>query len=402
MDASVNRHRILYVWQAAYPWDVRVEKICASLVREGFEVELLARRGNEAEPRATESGFTIQRVGPGPEYRKLRALSLPVPGNPLWAHALRDRIKTFRPHLVIARDIPLALPTAAACRRARIPWVIDMAEHYPVAMRTWKKYQKNVLSRFAINQLHLPDRIERRSVALADGVLPVIEEMSDRLVHDYGCEKAKIVPVLNTPEKHRLPPRIEGARRAARFGYHGVVIQDRDLLTVIRGFDLAAAKHPDATLVIAGSGESDPDVKREVERARNGNRIELTGRFRPEQLPELYSAVDYGIVSWTVNDFTDNTIANKFFDYAAFGKPIIYAETRPMVRLMKSMKFGFGYSGGDPGSCAEAMHRLLEADYASLARSGRAAVEQEFNWDVDTKRMVSFLRSLIGQAAGGT
>ena len=36
--------RVLYVWQARYPWDVRVEKICNALKRNGIEVEILARR----------------------------------------------------------------------------------------------------------------------------------------------------------------------------------------------------------------------------------------------------------------------------------------------------------------------------------------------------------------------
>jgi len=168
---------------------------------------------------------------------------------------------------------------------------------------------------------------------------------------------------------------------------------------VIRGFDRVADTHPEARLTIAGSGESEGDVRRELETCRHPDRIELTGRFKPEQLPELYAAVDFGIVSWTVNEFTDNTIANKFFDYAAFGKPVVYAETQPMVRLMKSMRFGFGYRGGDPGSCADAMSRILQADYATLAQNGRAAVEREFNWEVDTRRMVEFLKGLIARAA---
>lgn len=311
--------------------------------------------------------------------------------------ALAERIRKFRPELVIARDIPLALPTATACRRARIPWVIDMAEHYPVAMRTWKKYQDNPITRFAINQLKVPDRVERRAVRLADGILPVIDEQKERLIRDYGCESSKIVPVLNTPESSRLPPQIARSRSGARFGYHGVVIQDRDLLTVIRGFDRVAETHPEARLTIAGSGESDADVRRELERCRHRDKVELTGRFKPEQLSQLYSAVDFGIVSWTVNEFTDNTIANKFFDYAAFGKPVVYAETQPMVRLMKSMQFGFGYRGGDAESCAAAMAKILEADYASLAQNGRRAVEREFNWEIDTRRMVEFLRGLIAR-----
>ena len=77
---------------------------------------------------------------------------------------------------------------------------------------------------------------------------------------------------------------------------------------------------------------------------------------------------------------------------------MIYAETLPMTRLMKSMKCGYGYRGGDPRSCAEAMLRLAAADYGQLARSGRHAVEEGFNWDVDARKLVGFIMGLMERA----
>lgn len=382
--------RALYVWQARYPWDVRVEKICAALKRNGIAVEILARRG-PGEPAYAPGEIPVHRVGP----ERPRALSLPAPGNPLWDLAIRTRVREFKPDLIIARDIPLALPAASAAKRAGIPMVIDMAEHYPEAMRTWKKYQSHALSRFLVNTLALPDRVERASVRRAAGILPVCEEQKTRLVRDYGCDPARIVPVLNTPERSRIPPSPSFARKGAVFGYQGVVIQDRDLLTVVRGFELAAAKNAEIRLIIAGSGESLDDVRGEASRCRHRDRISLTGPFKPSELERLYSEIDFGIASWKVNEFTNNTIANKFFDYAAFGKPILYTRTRPMERLMETMRCGVGFDGDQPESVAEAMLRLLEADYGRLARSGRAAVEREFNWDVDVERMVAFLDGLV-------
>ena len=184
------KKRILYVWQASYPWDVRVQKICRSLDEAGFSVEILARRGVGEPPNASDGAIGIARVGSPSPSPASRALWLPVPGNPIWSRAIRTRIRDFRPDLVIARDIPLALPVAAACGSWQIPWVIDMAEHYPVAMRTWKKYQANPIARLAINVLRMPDRVEKRAVRLSDGVITVIE-----------AEKGEVNPGL------RLRPR---------------------------------------------------------------------------------------------------------------------------------------------------------------------------------------------------
>jgi glycosyltransferase involved in cell wall biosynthesis len=388
--------KILYVWQAQYPWDVRVEKICGGLSRNGFEVEILARRG----PDEPISAFTpepekipIHRVGP----KAPRALSLPVPFNPLWERAIAERIRIFKPTLLIARDIPLALPSAKACARAGIPMVIDMAEHYPVAMRTWKKYQANFFSRFLINTLRLPDQIERASVNRSQGIATVCEEQKERLVKEYGFDPSRIIPILNTPEKLKVPrPRENPSpRKTAIFGYHGVVIQDRGLLTVIRGFDLAAEKNFEFRLVISGGGESFEDVQHEVARAKYRDRISLTGPFKPSETAKLYSEVDFGIVSWKVNEFTDNTIANKFFDYAAFGKPILYTRTKPMERLMKTMRCGVGFENENPNSVADGMLKLLDANYQELSKNGQASVHLEFNWEEDTQKLIRFLHETI-------
>jgi glycosyltransferase involved in cell wall biosynthesis len=384
--------KILYLWQAQYPWDVRVEKICNALQNNGFEVEILARQGKDEPAFAVTNApenIPIHRVGPpGP-------LSVPIPGNPIWSKAIQTRIRKFKPDLVIARDIPLALPAEKACKKANIPLVIDMAEHYPVAMRTWKKYQSRFYWRFLINTLRLPDQIEKRSVRRAQGIMTVCEEQKQRLVHDYGCDAERITAILNTPELSKIPTQTTSQRKRTLFGYHGVVIQDRDLITVIRGFDLAAESEPELRLVIYGGGESIDDIKNEIKRARFSERISVMGSFKPTELPRLYSEVDFGIVSWKVNEFTNNTIANKFFDYAAYGKPILYTRTRPMDALMKTMGFGIGFDKEDPVSASKAMKQLMNSPYDELSKRGRSAVEKEFNWSEDTKRMILFLREIL-------
>ncbi|HET6906500.1 MAG TPA: glycosyltransferase, partial [Rhodanobacteraceae bacterium] len=93
--------RVLYVWQDRYPWDIRVEKICAALQRHGCEVEIVARRGADEPERAECNGIAVHRVGP----RRPRAASLPLPGNPFWLRGLGARVRAFQPDLLIARDI---------------------------------------------------------------------------------------------------------------------------------------------------------------------------------------------------------------------------------------------------------------------------------------------------------
>jgi hypothetical protein len=41
--ASKNEMKILYIWDADYPWDVKVEMICTSLMKNDNEVYIAAR-----------------------------------------------------------------------------------------------------------------------------------------------------------------------------------------------------------------------------------------------------------------------------------------------------------------------------------------------------------------------
>lgn len=386
--------RVLYIRQAPYPWDVRAEKICKALAANGWQVEILARRGRAQAEYADCNGLRVHRAGP----ETPRFASLPVPANPVWRHALARRIRAFRPDLLIARDIPVAPFARAAARSFGIPWVIDMAEHYPAAMRSWKKYNENWFLKTAVGALRLPDRIERRAVLAADGIMPVCEEQKARLVRDYGVAPERIVNVMNTPPRDAFadvaPATHHGSIR--HFGYHGFVGRDRDLATLIRGFDLAVSRGLPVSLDIAGGGEALDELKALAATLAARDRITFHGAFASDDIRRLYTAVDFGIVPCQVNAFTQCTIANKFFDYAACGRPFIFTATDPTMRLMETMRCGVPYAGGDPDAVAAAIARIIAADYATLAQNGRDAIRCTFNWEQDTDRMLAFLEQILG------
>lgn len=389
----IRPRRALYIRQAPYPWDVRAEKICKALQAHGWGVEILARRGRGQPKSGDSNGIPIHRVGP----ETPRLASLPVPGNPVWQRALARRIRAFRPDLLIARDIPVAPFARAAARAFDIPWVIDMAEHYPAAMRSWKKYNDNWLLKTAVGRLRLPDRVERRAVLAADGVMPVCEEQKLRLVEDYGVSADRIVTVMNTPRRDAFADVAPAEHRGPpwRFGYHGFVGRDRDLVTLIRGFDQAIARGLPVVLHVAGGGEALEELRAEAGKLAGRDSIVFHGAFSPDQTKQLYSEVDFGIVPCEVNPFTQCTVANKFFDYAACGRPFIFTATGPTQRLMETMRCGVSYEGGNPEAVVAAIAQIIEADYGELARRGRLAVQDTFHWELDVARMVAFLERTV-------
>jgi glycosyltransferase involved in cell wall biosynthesis len=387
--------RVIYVRQAPYPWDIRVEKFCVSMREQGWGVDILARRGVDQSAVAEVDGMMVHRVGP----EAPRFVSLPIPASPLWQLALNARVRAFKPDLLIARDVPVALFTAKAATKVGIPWVLDMAEHYPAGMRSWKRYNSNPLLNFAVSALRVPDRIERESVLRADGILTVCEEQKERLISQYQVPASRIEVIFNTPSRTRfagIPDRVRDLHNV-RFGYHGMISQDRDLITLVRGFDIAATKHPTITLDIAGFGESESDLRTEIARLRNRDRITMSGSFTHEDIDRLYAGIDFGVCCCELSEFSENAIANKYFDYAACGRPFLFTAQRPMLRLMERMRCGISYRGGDPQAAANSMLQLVDADYIALAANGRRIVAEEFNWENDAARMLDFFDRTIQQ-----
>jgi len=42
-----NRKTIFYIWKSAYPWDVRVEKICMALLEANYNIYIVCKWDGE-------------------------------------------------------------------------------------------------------------------------------------------------------------------------------------------------------------------------------------------------------------------------------------------------------------------------------------------------------------------
>jgi glycosyltransferase involved in cell wall biosynthesis len=384
--------KCVYLWQGTYPREIRVDKLNLTLKRNGYETFIVAKnKGHELETEVTEFG-TILRTPKGLSAK----LASPFPYNPVWIKSILSALKLVQPEVIIIRDIVIAPTALAAIKKSKAKIVLDMAEHYPEAMRTWDKYKKNPLLKLLVHDIRLPDRIEKSVMKKIDNVLVVCEEQKERLMREYGTPADCICVTLNTPDLTNWKNFPKGTKNSkpSCFGYHGILCEDRALETVLEGFDLAADKEPDITLLIAGGGESEKKLRKIREGLKHKDRITFTGRYGVEDLPALYERADFGIVSLRVNEFTKNTLANKFFDYPALGKPFIHTDLAPLNRISSELRCSVKFEGGNPLSVAQSMIEIRKRDYNQMSRSGIAAVEKKYNWSNDEMRLFEFLNKL--------
>ena len=380
----MSKLTIVYVVNAKVPEEVRAEKICASLVNHGHKVIIACKWSGESAIREDYDGYTLIRLGKGKG-----AFTTCFPGNPVWSTALSSIVHEFNPDLIICREM-IPMQSCVKAARKTIPIILDMAEHYPAAMREWKKYKMNVISRMAVHHLHIPDIIEKHAVRHADAIITVCKEQNERVSAEYNFSNDAMFIVHNTPDKNS----INGIRKGSSlppivFGHHGYFTLERNLEMLVKGFDIAARRHPHIKLLLAGSGETFNDVHAIATALPCSDRIEFTGSYTAKDLVELYGKTDIGILPYAEQQFRQYTLPNKAFDYMACGKPIISSGLRPMKRLLDQTGAGIYGPCETPEHIAALIDSMLSSDIPAMAENGMESFKNTYNWGQDFQQILA-------------
>ncbi len=388
--ASPQKQALL-VYQGSYPWEVRIEKFCRVLNECGFHCTVLCRWTGEQLENEHRPGVDIIRLGFGLASWK----SLPSSANPLWRRAIRAQVERLQPSLIVAREMLIAEACTAAAA-GRIPVLMDMAEHYPAAMRSWKKYRSSWYGRLLVHHWDVPSRIERNAIKKMDAIVCVCQENMDRLQKSYHIASEKLALVMNTPALHEFDQVRLGPSHPARvFSYQGYITRERGVERCIQAFSELARTIPDIEFVVAGSGESYGDVLTMQQASPAADRIHLLGSFRHEELSSILSKSDVGLIVFDQDEFRQHTIPNKLFDYLLCAKPVIVSACAPMARIVQEYSCGIVVDTNSPDQLRQSMARMCQEDLSTMSNNARKAATERFHWELDAQRLKDCILSLL-------
>ncbi|MBC7465989.1 MAG: glycosyltransferase [Bdellovibrio sp.] len=374
---------ILYVWQNSYPWEIRVDKTITTLLEAGANVHLLCRQ-KKAEPNH-----------PHLLYHDLsdRKLNYAIPFSPVWEKKIQELVGLHKIHLIIARDILIAPAAIRAVNEFKIPVILDMAEHYPAAMRGWKKYNKNFFLKSFIHTFRVPDRVEKYAVKNSSGVMTVCYEQELRLLN-FGVKKENLCSIYNTPNLDYFPAGlVKPPTEITVFAHHGFMTPERGLDVAIRAFSILKNQGHPFRLRLAGAGECEVELK---QLATNLDApVEFTGPYLFSEFPAMISAIDIGILPYQLTEFLDHTVANKLFDYMAVGKPVLVSDTKALRRIVEQTGAGKVIDIRSPERIAASILEFVRTYSGEEGVRGRQAVEQKYNWGHDQKNMLAFLQGFL-------
>jgi glycosyltransferase involved in cell wall biosynthesis len=395
--------RICKIWDADYPWDVRVEKVATSLAAAGHSVHLVCRNDGRRPTRELCGNFAIHRLPPlprvvGPVHK---FWNFPYPANPAWIAAIDQTVRAIDADLILVRDLPLAIPAVAIGRMRGVPVILDMAENYAAMLEDKWRYTPMTAMDRAVHHPAAARLVERVAVRLSEHIIVVVEESRERLIR-AGVDACRISVVSNTPRPeqwdiHTSAQRSRGRSTDTHLIYVGNLDGSRGIDTVVRALRyLNDGGHP-TRLTVIGEGPCLERWRDLALRMGLAEQVEMTGRLPFSEVQRRMAEADVGVIPHYVTEAWNSTVPNKLFDYMLFGLPVIVSDARPAARIVADERCGEVFRDRDVEDLARSVTALADpATRRQRGLAGRRAIERRYHWNYDAQVLTATIER-VGQ-----
>jgi glycosyltransferase involved in cell wall biosynthesis len=392
------KYRIVYVWDADYPWDVRTQKICVALTEAGHDVHIVARNRAWLPTREVLPEGTVHRM---PVWRALgrsldRLFSFPAFFSPRWLRHIARVAKAVDADVIIARDLPLCPAAITVGKRLGIPVIFDMAENYPAMMQEiWDAGRQKAFD-IVVRNPRFVRMVERWCLPRVHSTLTMVPESSDRC-RKLGIPATRLTVVSNTPPRSRVTANWQ--EKHDRSGpldlvYLGLLEIPRGVGELLEAVALLRDRKIPVRLKIVGDGR-DHDLL--LARARalklDEDAVEFVGRLEHSAALRAVAEAQVGLVPHHADEAWNTTIPNKLFDYMAAGLAVVSSDAKPCARILNETGAGLVFRSGDANSLADAIAQLQDATLRrKLVAAGREAVLRTYNWESDSAALLAVVR----------
>ncbi len=333
--------------------DQRVERVCQSLHKWGFEVLLVGRTWPH----------------------------MPMPARPYSCRRIKHffnrkflfyaeyNIRLFffllfhKADILLANDLDTLPANYLISKIKRNKLVFDSHEYFP---ETPEVYQRRFVRSFWL-------LIEKLMIKGCDQYYTVSGKLADIYRQKYGINFSII---RNLPVSQ---PENINVRKTKTIIYQGSVNVGRGLELMLQALKLL----PDGNLIVAGDG---PELKKLKEMAlalQISERVLFAGNLMPEQLRELTKTASAGIsieeamgMSYLV------ALPNKLFDYIQAGVPVITSNLPEMAAVVNQYEVGMILEERTPENLASVLHTMLHNEDKRLLWKEKIKIaRQELCWE---------------------
>lgn len=364
----MNKKRITFAVTNDLVYDQRMQKICTSLEKDGYQITLIGRK---------QAGAPCLKDRP---YQQIRLSSWFGKGKLMY---LEFNFRLFiyllfhSTDAICAIDLDTILPCYFSSKLKGTKRIYDAHELFTE--------QKEIVTRPKIQRLWL--EVEKFAVPKFKYGYTVNRFIVEEFQRRYGV-KYEVVKNLPTLKLYITKQEVSNPFII----YQGAVNEGRSFETLI-----PAMRDVDCKLIICGNGNFFEQVKKLIKKYKVADKVELRGYVAPDDLATLTPTAHVAITLFEkvgLNQY--NSLSNRFFDYIMAGVPQVcvgYPEYEAI-----NDKYGIAYLiyNTDASTIAQALNNLLRDNVLhNSIKQNCLKARAELNWGTEEKILIAFYKKVF-------
>lgn len=386
---------ILMILENTFPPDVRVEKEIRSLVAAGYKIVLACSSPASQNEEITWNSATIIRKKMSRFIYKSSVGCLKFPSYfNFWRSFLKKVFSQYKFDAIHLHDLPLAKVAKEFSVKHQIPFVLDLHENWPAAMKI-AVHTNTFLGKILSSDLKWR-KYERKMIFQADKVIVVVEEMKERISQPELDDK-NIYILPNTIRLNDIS--YKGSTAKTEYSilfYAGGINFHRGLQIVLQALKEVKQEIPNILFNIVGSGSYERVLKEFVKKNGLEENVKFWGWKSYDEMMDILKKSDIALIPHLRSEQTDNSSPNKIFQYAYMKKPIISSDCRSLKRLLSEMQSGVVYEDRNYKALSREIIRLSKDEKLreKLGESGHKIVLEKYNWQKSSSELLRLYEEL--------
>lgn len=363
--------------------DMRIfEKECKSLAKAGFDVTLIGF-GDTAKTEVIDG---------------VRCISLfcPIKNN---LELLRKRNKmSLETALEVDADIyhlhePELLPVGMKLKRKGKIVIFDSHEYYGWQLRdNIHKIKVIKVPAFLMKVFgNLYMHYEKHVCMKIDGVVQVCT-MNGVDYFDHRCQKTLFIRNLPSLSDYTRKMPVDYSQGPA-VAMIGGITKERGITQLVE-----AAHHAKAKLLLAGAF-SPKTYETELKELPAYACVDYKGFLDKKGMVALLEEANIGASTLlNVGQYDKiDTLPTKVYDYMSMQLPVVISNTDFAQKMNEKYHFAICIDPEKPEDIADAIKWLKEhpEQAVEMGNNGRKAIEEEFNWEKESEKLVDFYKNLL-------
>lgn len=349
--------------------DQRIEKICATLLAAGYQVELV---GNDWQNKTR-----VQRDYPVKIIR-IKSSSLKFGYPEFNLKLFRHLAKNISPKTILyCNDLDALAANYAISRRYNLPLVYDSHEIYTempslqgrFTQKIWRFLEKSIVPNL------------KYFITASDGY-------ADWFVQWYGIRRPVVIRNFPRRHFHFMPERATPQKRII---YQGALNPSRGLEQLVSAMRFL----PNAELEIYGDGPLKSQLEQHISNENVIEKVKLMGRRLPADLRESSRLADVGVSLEQNNGLSYYySLPNKISDYIQAGVPVVVSDFPEMSRLVRAFQVGEIWQPATVENLAETLQKVLDKGKSAYQHNLESAA-QKLCWEREETALLDLMKKVV-------